>query len=285
MSGFIEQYFINPILENGWFNPVNTIIYSVILIIAVIYVYKLLKRLNIPIDKYFILSTLPFIFWGSSTRVLHDAAFAGVLSPELNSFYISPIFPTPGSYFITFALALSVLLLSLLVQKIRETEYWKVMFSIGIAFDIINIALIPFTNLWVLVLIPAAVSVWVLLFASPRLISSKLFPRRTVTKTINTFLSNENLAIIAAHFLDATATVVALTFFGYVEQHVVPRMLFPYMGAYAMFFLKALVVPPALYVIDRYAEDGDFKNFLKLVVLILGLAPGLRNTLRLAAGV
>ncbi|MCX6815197.1 MAG: DUF63 family protein [Candidatus Aenigmarchaeota archaeon] len=36
---------------------------------------------------------------------------------------------------------------------------------------------------------------------------------------------------------------------------------------------------------DKYAEEGDFRNFLKIVILILGLAPGLRDAIRLGAWV
>ena len=71
--------------------------------------------------------------------------------------------------------------------------------------------------------------------------------------------------------------------FGYLEQHVVPRVLFPLFGPYAMFLLKILVVPPALWAIDRYAEDPQFAKFLKIVVFVLGLAPGFRNLVRLIA--
>jgi uncharacterized membrane protein len=35
--------------------------------------------------------------------------------------------------------------------------------------------------------------------------------------------------------------------------------------------------------VDRYGEKGEFNNFLKIVILILGLAPALRNLLRLLA--
>jgi uncharacterized membrane protein len=285
MLEFLQEYFINPILANGWFNPVNTIVYSIILIIAVFYVFKLLRKLNVRIDNHFIYAILPFIFWGSSTRVLHDAAYSGILSPELNAFYGSPIFPTPGSYIITFSLALGVLLVSLLIQRYRKFPYWKSMFTIGVILSAVNIILLPLTNLIPFLLIAGGTLLWFLLFISPRFLLERFSPKRPLTKKTSKFLSYENTGIIAAHFLDATATVVALVMFGYVEQHVVPRLLFPFFGAYAMFLLKAVVVPPVLYIIDRYAEEGEFKKFLKAVILILGLAPGLRNLIRLMVGV
>jgi len=56
-----------------------------------------------------------------------------------------------------------------------------------------------------------------------------------------------------------------------------------------MFLLKTAVLLPVLYLIDRYSEDTpqgrSLKNFLKIVILILGLAPGLRDLLRLMAQV
>jgi uncharacterized membrane protein len=285
MFEFIQEYFLNPILANGWFNPFNTIVYSIILIIAVFYVFKLLRKLNVHIDNHFIYAILPFIFWGSSTRVLHDAAYSGILSPGLNAFYGSPIFPTPGSYIITFSLALGVLLASLLVQRYKKFPYWKTMFITGVVLSAVNIILLPLTNLIPFLIIAGGTLAWFLLFISPRFLLERFSPKKPLTKKTRGFLSYENTGIIAAHFLDATATVVALVMFGYVEQHVVPRMLFPFFGAYAMFLLKAIVVPPVLYIIDRYSEEGEFKKFLKAVILILGLAPGLRNMIRLMVGV
>ena len=47
--------------------------------------------------------------------------------------------------------------------------------------------------------------------------------------------------------------------------------------------MGAVVVLPVLWAIDRYGEPGSFNNFLKIVVLILGLAPGIRDVVRLMA--
>ncbi|MBU0898878.1 MAG: DUF63 family protein, partial [Nanoarchaeota archaeon] len=55
MAGFYE-WFVEPILSNGWYNPINTLTYSVILIAAVFLVYKMLKKMNIHIDKYFFIA-------------------------------------------------------------------------------------------------------------------------------------------------------------------------------------------------------------------------------------
>ncbi len=282
MWEFLQEHFIDPVLANGWFNPVNTLVYSAILIAAVFLVYRLLGRMGVSIDNRFVWAVVPFIFWASSTRVLHDAAFSDRLPPVLNAFYSSPIFPTPGSYLITFTLALTVLVLSLGIQRLWGIAYWKSMPAAGWALVLLNLAIIPWASPFPLLLIGGLTLLWTGIFFSWRPLLARI-PIPALSDYYHILLSRENLLILGAHFLDATATVVALAHFGYVEQHVVPRLMFPYLGPYAMFLLKGVVVLPALWAIDRYAEDPQMKRFLKLVVLILGLAPGLRNMLRLIA--
>jgi len=284
----LYDYFIAPIMQNGWFNPVNTITYAIVLVIAVFAVYKLLMKMNIRIDRYFFLAILPFIFWGSSARVLKDAATAGALDGFAQPSFASPFWVTPCSYIITFSLALFVLLAALLVQRFMSKRYqgliyWKVMFAAGIALCTFNMFLMPIASFYPLFLILAITGAWALVFYLPHIlprVSSKMSSSR-----LKSLFSRENSGILSAHLFDASATFVALYFFGYLEQHVVPRMFIPFMGPAAMFFLKLIVVIPVLWLIDRYSEPGNFKNFLKISVLILGLAPGLRNIIRLMAGV
>ena len=277
---WLNEYFLDPILRNGWFNPVNTLVYGIILVIAVYFVFRLLRKLDVKIDRYFAIAVTPFIFWGSSTRVLHDAAFAGTLTGALGEFYSLPIFPTPGSYMITFLLALVVLLFSLVIQKYTKSPYWKIMFLIGFVLTAINILLTPFSDAFGPAVILGLTALWGILFFGIGSLS-----KRMNNEFLSKIFSNENSILMTAHMLDASATWTALSFFGYIEQHVVPRMFMPVMGPAAMFFLKLVVVIPVLYLIDRYTEEGNFRNFLKIVILILGLAPGLRNVIRLAAGV
>ncbi len=277
---WLSEYFINPVLMNGWFNPVNTLAYGIILVVAVYLVFRMLRKLRVSIDRYFIFAVLPFIFWGSSTRVLHDAAFAGKLAGSLGNFYSLPVFPTPGSYMITFLLALLVLLFSLLIQRRFGYIYWKIMFSVGLALCLVNVAMTPFSDLFAPSVILGLSALWGGLFYLIGRFSEKMG-----NGTLSVLFSKENVALLSSHMLDASATWTALTFYGYVEQHVVPRMIIPFLGPASMFLLKLAVLIPVLFLVDRYTEEGNFRNFLKLVILILGLAPGMRNLLRLAAGV
>ncbi|MBL7206090.1 MAG: DUF63 family protein [Candidatus Aenigmarchaeota archaeon] len=293
MLDFIQTYFLQPITQNGWFNPFNTIVYGLILVVAVYLVYRLLRKMNIHIDRYFFIAILPFIYWASSTRVLHDSAVTGVLTPELNQFYGSLIFPTPGSYIITFFLALGVLIFSLVISKVTahfkpemhllasknapRSPYWAIMAIIGLILCVRVTLLLPISNFLPFYLIIGTTLLLMLLFYG-------------ISKSLDYFkvknpLSSTNQIVLGAHFLDASATYFALSIFGYLEQHVVPRVSAALFGPISMFFLKIVVVIPVLYLIDQYAEQRDFRNFLKIVVIILGLAPGLRDLIRLMAGV
>jgi uncharacterized membrane protein len=277
---FINEYFLNPILSNGWFNPVNSIAYGVILVIAVYGVFKMLRKMKIRIDRKFLYAIIPFILWGSSTRVLHDAAYYGALTGALGDFYSLPVFPTPGSYFITFTLALIVLVISIAIQKYAGFPYWKIMLVAGVALDIINFALMPRFYFIPMLMILGITALWIALF----LLLYK-FSEKTGFAILKQVFTLENSAILSAHMLDASATYVALAFFGYAEQHPLPRFLIDMSNPAAMFLLKLVVLIPVLYVIDRYSEKGEFRNFLKIVIFILGLAPGLRDAIRLMVGV
>lgn len=291
VQDFFYQNFIQPILQNGWYNPVNTAVYAVVLVIAVFLVYRLLKKMHIKINLYFLFAILPFIFWGSTTRVLHDAAFAGALAtPGLNAFYNSPIFPTPGSYMITFLLALVVLLVSLAVQRFTTGKvfmsrkggvpYWKIMFVIGAVFCAVNVWLLPITSFFPLLLILTITAFWILLFFAVYRVSRIGWFRK---QKITHLFSPVNQGILGVHLFDASATFTALSIYGYLEQHVVPNLVIPILGPASMFLLKIVVVLPVLWIIDRYGEPGNFNNFLKIMIVILGLAPGLRDTIRLMA--
>jgi uncharacterized membrane protein len=290
---FINQYFVEPILANGYFNPVNTLVYGIVLVVAVLLVYKLMQRMKVRIDKYFLYAILPFIFWGSSTRVLHDAAYVGALATtELNAFYNQPFFPTPGSYFITFGLAIAILLIGLGVQRYTKHPYWKLMAVVGIVLDIANMAILPVVTFLPLLMVLTITGFWMLLFYLIYRVTVIYKPFRHARK----YLSGVNQAVLGCHFLDASATFTALSFFGYGEQHVLPNAAIAALGPVAMFPLKIVVVLAVLWAIDRWGYDGksggsaaeaargrDFGNFLKIVIVILGLAPGLRDAIRMIA--
>jgi len=316
---FIEEYFIKPILINGFFNPVNTLIYSVILILTAILVYlKILKPMNIEINRNFTFALLPFIFFASTTRVLRDFTYflardqaitlntfelfqndifyqIGLIQSEgftylstklsltgFNGFYswVIALFPTPGSYILTFAFALISLLISLIIQKYTKKPYWKIMVFIGFSACVLNLYLLPPLDF-----VPFSIVTGVtVLFAAVFFLLTR-FSSFIKYGTVKGIFTKENSSLLSIHMLDASATWAALSFYGYLEQHPLPRLVTDLFTPAGMFLLKLIVLIPVLYVINRYSEEGDYKNFLLILILILGLAPGLRDMIRLMAGV
>ena len=94
-----------------------------------------------------------------------------------------------------------------------------------------------------------------------------------------------NFSIVLAHLFDASTTYVAVEYFNYVEQHVLPNALNQLFDTYLTLFpMKIIVIVAVLYIIDQYFDDLTIKNLLKLAVFVLGLAPGLSNILTLILG-
>ncbi|MCD6496268.1 MAG: DUF63 family protein [Candidatus Aenigmarchaeota archaeon] len=320
---FVYDYFLVPLMRNGWFNPVNSIVYGLILIAGIWAVFNLLKRTKVPVDYGLYISFIPFIAFAGVTRVLRDYIYFGIsgTSEFFSTFgvYMSTMqkagydyvyastgnnflasvdsfviawFPTPGSYFITAGLALVSFFIALLVRRQTGFRCWKTMFLVGMLLFTINASLLPVNTMTPAIYIGAVTAGWtVLFFGLPKLIpKTRQFPERA-GKLITGFLTPINSAVLSAHLFDATATFFAISMFttiggyGYMEQHFLSRWMMPYMGPGVMFLLKFIVVVPVLYYIDRYTDDKELSRFLKLVVFVLGAAPAARNFIRLMVGV
>lgn len=258
---FFQEYFINPIINASGYNPVNTTVYGLILIIAVYLIFKLLKKLDIKIDRYFSISLLPFIILGGLVRVLEDA--------EVLTSYL---FVSPLVYFMIFFVTLASLFSSILIEKKFGIKYYKPFFAIGLSILLYSLIFIELVNLVAVTIILLITVAWFGGF----LLINYLKPK---------ILSMQNSLVLGGHMLDASATFTALSFFGYWEQHVLPSFFIDLFGPVSFFILKLAVLIPVLFLVDRYVENEEEKNWLKLIILVLGLAPGVRDMTRLGMGV
>ena len=267
--GFFETYFVEPVLTGSGYNIYNTAVYAVLLIAAAFLTYRLLRFMKIDIDRKFFFCILPYVALGGFLRGLEDYfEFAGLAK---NVFLITPLI-----YVSLFVIALASLMFSVLMQKWTKTPYHKIWFVLGVIFNIIVISQMRLESSFALFAMLGIAAGWV----------SLLFVARNFTRA-RTFLSDENMLIMGAHLFDATTTYVALAFFpNYFEQHVLPGFFIGFLGPASMFLLKLIVVPLVLYAIDKeLSKEHQKRTFLKIVVLILGLGPGLRNFSRLVMGV
>jgi len=106
---YIYKYYINGIVNDASYNPVDTVTYAILLGISLFGVYKLLVKLNVEIDTRFIIAVTPYILAGSSLRVLKDS---GLFSPPLMYLFITPII-----YFVIFAVTISILSLAIALER------------------------------------------------------------------------------------------------------------------------------------------------------------------------
>ncbi|HSD57389.1 MAG TPA: DUF63 family protein [Methanotrichaceae archaeon] len=268
LGSWINEYYVDPIIYDTGYNPVNTVTWAMVLGIAVLGLIRLFRRLELKVDERLVLYTIPYILAGSSLRVVEDA---DLLSPPWKYLLITPLI-----YFLAFAVTIAALLLT---RKILGRDFYRGYASIGLLWTLLNLAALAtvgFKNIWVV----AAV------FFLGSVLTGGFCLLRQVLPWLS-FLDNRyNLAILYAHMLDASSTYIGVDWFGYYEKHVVPTILIDLTGTAAVMFpLKLIILLPVLSMIDGSMKDASLRNLTKLALITLGLAPAVRNTLRLALGI
>jgi len=277
MSDFFQQYFVEPIVSQGvaGYNVYNTTVYAILFALAAFATWKILKALRIKIDRSFAIGILPFILVGGVLRVVRDARIVE-----------SPLLVTPLIYFVVFAVAIAMLLVSVGLERALKTSYHKVWCSLGLVVLVLSIASLVSLGVqnWNAV---AIITVLSIVWAAAIFVIYKL--RNKIP--LLTVFTKENSALLWAHMFDASTTFTALQFFatnGYYEQHVVSGAVIDTFGPVAQFALKLIVLIPVLWLLDRELarkQDAQLRGFIKIAILILGLALGARNGIRLVLGV
>jgi uncharacterized membrane protein len=94
-----------------------------------------------------------------------------------------------------------------------------------------------------------------------------------------------SIAVMLSHFFDATSTFINIDFYNYIEVHVVGSFFTELLGTGSiMYLLKAAVLLPLLYCMKK-DKDQEFNDYLKIIICVLGLGPGIRNFITLLLGV
>jgi uncharacterized membrane protein len=254
----LAEYFLSP--ESSGYDVPKTLTYALVLVAAVYVLYRILRKLGIRADKRLAVAVSPYVVLGAAVRVLEDA---GTLPDSF-------LFVTPMIYVLVFCVTFAVLLVSLLAQKKFGVPYHKPVFVAGILMLPFVLARLPAANLQAAVPVLLFFAPWTLLFRSVK-------------------WSSQNRIVTLLHMFDSVTTAVALQFFGYSEQHVLPTAVIGVFGPFSFVLLKLAAVVTILFVIDKVskgnAESEDFASYLKLVIGILGAATGTRDFITLVAGV
>ena len=261
IADFIATYYLDPIRNHTGYNIVNTVTYALVLVVCVYYLLRLLERLNFTIDRTFIRAFLPFMVFGGTSRALVDAG----VYPD------TALLITPGIYVTIAAISFAALLASKALERKKGVPYDRTLLATGCVAAGINILLV----LSSLVRPGAAVYIFgcFALFYVPVVLLSRRYPA--------SFLGG-NAYIIGAHLFDASTTFTGIQFYGYVEQHVLTGTFIDLAGPWIMFPLKLVFITVSLYLLEWIIPESDteslnIKNILKLVIVVLGLGPGIRN--------
>ncbi len=277
---YIYKYYINGIINDTSYNPVDTLTYAILLGISLFGVLKLLEKLDVEIDTRFMIAVTPYILAGSSLRVLEDSK---AFMPPLAYLFVTPVI-----YFFMFAVTISILVLAIALKKRGKIKDYHAFFGYaGLAWTAINISLLlavdEITNP-----VPAAA----ILFLGITTTGIVYLVSRQFRFTLLT--DKLNISILFTHLLDASSTFIGIDWLGYYEKHIAPTFFIDMAGNYidhpslVMYPLKLLVFIPVLYMLDNKFDTEKEKKLIgmmKLAILVLGLSPATRNTLRILMGV
>jgi uncharacterized membrane protein len=271
---FVYTYYIQPIIGDTGYNPVNTITWALMLGLMVFILWEILKKLGIVIDKRFIAAVSPYIFVAASLRVMEDA---DLFLPPISYMLITPLI-----YFLIFFCCVAILIiLRVLSGPDRINDYVVVFGLIGVLWFIANLIILlrneELVNLWVLF---AVIGISGMIILVIYVVGSKLHAK---------FLTESlNVSVLTAHLLDASSSYIGIDFLGYQGKHVIEGMIVQYTGSAAgMFLLKLGILIPVLYLLDICFDEREIelKNLVLLALIVIGLAPAVRNTLRMILGV
>jgi uncharacterized membrane protein len=275
---FINTYYLNPMQNGEVYNPVNTVTWAILLAICLFGIYKLLNKLEVKITPRFVESILPFVLAGSSLRVIEDSP-AEIIYPPYSYLLI-----TPNIFFLVFVVTVVCLWLSIRLQKAGLAKDFHLIFA---GFGSIWF----FANIIILLHFHRVVAGYVPLFvigSGIALTFAFYLVARPLKSSI--FTNPLNLSILFAHFMDASSTYIGVDKLGYFEEHVVPTYFIQLTGtALVMYPLKLIIFIGVLYLLDTQFEDdrqsSNMKMLIKMVILILGLSPATRNTIRMMLGI
>ncbi len=267
---FLDTYYIHPIIYDTGYNPVNTLTWGLLLGLSIFPVLKLLKKLGVELDEKFIAAVVPYILVGASMRVIEDAE---LLQPPLKYMLITPLI-----YFLIFFCAVFILLIAV---RTSRTNYKLLFGGAGVIWFFTNMAILLWTE--------ELIAPWVIIAVTgiTGVITGVIYVI-AAESGVNFLTDKLNVSVLAVQLLDATSTYIGIDYLGYTGKHVIENIIVGYTGsAVGMYPLKIGIVIPVLYLLDTLfqGEDKELKNIVLLALLTIGLAPAVRNTLRMAFGV
>lgn len=251
----------------GVYSPGDYVIYIAILLIILRFLPRyLFSRVKFDID--FIKAVSPYLLLGIFLRLLVDVGLF-----ERDKLWNI----TPGVYILMILLVLVFIGVGFYVSRSLGVPYWYVPFGAGVLMLLpVSYILSSHISNPDRILYPLILTSVILFMVY---LASKYF-------RVGIFQRRDNLAIIFSHLLDGCATFVAYTYYGFYEEHLLPIYLISLAGnnAFIMMPLKLSLILLVLYLLEKWhVEDREVDETLyrviKFTLFILGIGPGLRDTL------
>ena len=254
----------------GVYSVQDYVVYIAILFVVVSVFLKVFERLR-P-DKKFLKAIAPYIFVGVFIRLLADAK-----AVEFSQWWSV----TPGVYIVTVLLASFFIAVGFLVKKITggKIDYWPIPFAAGLLLSLFLLYMMfPYLEN------PGRMACPVIMAFS---LAGALYALSILLK-IEIFQKKGNLSVVFAHMLDASSTYIAYNYYDFSEEHLLPIYFISLAqdNAFVMVPIKLLIICLTLYFIEKwYREEEKTENartlytVLKLLIFIIGIGPGLRNTM------
>ena len=290
LLSYVDESYVQPIVQRSGYNAVNTIVYAALAILGLYAVYWVFRKEKVKFEREFFLLLLCFVLLGSAIRVVTDAVDSGVLQYRfayeqneivarlMHVVIFSRVYEyglltvTPGIYVVVALLFVCTALLFNRLGKMGLAKY-------------VPLALLAPHALLLLVVGQnwAYAALIAVLAAGAYLAVRHVFAAK---KWDLQFLGK---CAVFAHALDGAATFVAKDLFPsgqYFEQHVLSGAIGEAtpLGFGLFFAAKVLLAAAVVYIIGKEEARQEEKDFILMAIIVMGLAPGVRDLLRLLAG-
>jgi uncharacterized membrane protein len=283
ISDFIYKYYIDPIRMGQPYNIVDTLTYALILVLGVYLLYRWMSQstwlsdIGFKIDARFILATLPYVVLGGLLRVVQDT---GMITGDFQFLLVTPLI-----YFVLFFFTISMLFLSRYLTLQGFTKSFLTFYTFAGIMSAFVVLLVLFA--------------WGITYAHVDLFILAIIPLMALTATFLVWVCMRYLLrweyvtdplyliLIFGQLLDASATSYGIDLHPsvrYIEQHVVGSGLIELTHtAFVMFPLKLVVLFPAIYIMELYRKEANpaFWHLVLLAMIVVGLAPGIRDMMRM----
>ncbi len=263
---FIYKYYIEPIKLKSGYNTIQETTYGILLFVMVYIFYRVCKILKIRIDEKFAITTISYTVLIAIIRAMVDA---GIVP---RTYYTV----TPG---IVVMLGLYYMISIIITGYFFKNKYYVYSITLAIVptiyFIVLFVKNIAHINALFYIL---AINISVYAITVYVINRVKYLKNRIKLDTLDKYA-------LFSQLTDASATAVGIGLYGYWEQHPIPRFFMDIFGAYIMVPLKLIVVLTVLYIINNEIKNKDLRNIIKIVIMALGLAPGLRDLFRTVMGV